>query len=67
MTHLSPYSQTWGKHLDQMLEALPQALGKGLKYKHKCFKKLSTKQSTIKMLIIIILKLWAMYMVVSHL
>ena len=46
MTHLSPYSQTWGKHLAQMLEALPQALGKGLKHKHKCFKKISFKYKT---------------------
>ena len=33
--------QAWGKHLGQMLEVLPQALGKVLKHKHKhkCFNK----------------------------
>ena len=29
--------QASGKHLGQMLEALPQVLGKMLKHKHKCF------------------------------
>ena len=39
--------QAWGKHLGQMLEALPQGLGKVLKHKHKhkykCFKHICNK------------------------
>ena len=27
--------QAWGKHLTQILEALPQALEEGLKHRHK--------------------------------
>ena len=33
------YNQAWGKHLGQMLEALPQVLGKVHKHKHKYFDK----------------------------
>ena len=39
------FTQTWGKHLAQMLEALPQALGKGLKHKHKCFNKINASST----------------------
>ena len=31
--------QAWGKQLRQMLEALPEVLGKVLKHKCKCFNK----------------------------
>ena len=41
LAHMASYiytrNQAWGKHLGQMLEALPQVLGKVRKHKHKCF------------------------------
>ena len=46
--------QAWGKQLGQMLEALPQVLGKVFKHKCKYFNKVnasSTKYSTLKCLI----------------
>ena len=37
--------QTWGKHLAQILEALPQALRKGLKHQYKCFNEVNASST----------------------